>query len=136
MAKGSKKVLIENALTQLFGVGYSLRKVNKIPDGEIIPTAVRHFDNHGLQHLGFQTDTVTVNNGYCIADVIVVHTTCTACGMIYYRIEDIVYTQEFAEMQNLNQAPAWHNTVNGLPQNNTLYGHPHNMSAPPQRANW
>ena len=22
------------------------------------------------------------------------------------------------------------------PQSNTLYGHPHNMSAPPQRANW
>lgn len=107
MALGNRSVLIDNALTSIFGQGYSMRAV-KVPLDEPFPDSFRHFDVTGLSFLTKIQTSVRSDNGFCLADVLISYAVCSNCGKIYYRVEDVVVLQEYSQNRSFNEQ-GYHN---------------------------
>lgn len=97
MALGNKSVLIDNALASLFGQGYSMRNIVKVPSDEAFPDSIRHFDGSGLSFLTPTQSSVQASNNACVANVQITSAVCANCGKIYYRVEDVVVLTEFSK---------------------------------------
>lgn len=105
MSLGSKSVLVNNALTYLFGEGFSFR-AHRIPDGVVFPESVKHFDNVGVSYLPKVVEVVHVTNGFAEADVTVKFVLCNheGCGELHYRVVDLRYTVEYQPTPSGQQA--------------------------------
>lgn len=94
MSLGSRSVLVSNALTYLFGEGYSAR-CRKVPDDAHFPDSVRHHDVRGINFLPCQVQVVRATNGSAEADVTVEFAVCSTCGTALYKVIGLQYMVEY-----------------------------------------
>lgn len=85
----NKSTHISNVLVMLFGEGYSFNAV-KVPDDEVFPERVRHFDRTGFSYLNTQSGTYqSVGIDGRIVNVTVTYAVCQACRKVYYRVDNV-----------------------------------------------
>lgn len=85
----NKSTHISNVLVMLFGEGYSFNAV-KVPDDEVFPERIRHFDRTGFSYLNTQSGTYqSVGIDGRIVNVTVTYAVCQACRKVYYRVDNI-----------------------------------------------
>ena len=85
----NKSTHISNVLVMLFGEGYSFNAV-KVPDDEVFPERIRHFDRTGFSYLNTQNGTYqSVGIDGRVVNVTVTYAVCQACRKVYYRVDNV-----------------------------------------------
>ena len=85
----NKNTHISNVLVMLFGEGYSFNAV-KVPEDEVFPERIRHFDRTGFSYLNTQSGTYqSVGIDGRVVNVTVTYAVCQACRKVYYRVDGI-----------------------------------------------
>ena len=85
----NKSTHISNVLVMLFGEGYSFNAV-KVPEDEVFPERIRHFDRTGFSYLNTQSGTYqSVGIDGRVVNVTVTYAVCQACRKVYYRVDNV-----------------------------------------------
>lgn len=94
MSLGSKSDLINNALVQVLGEGFTSH-CTTIPKGVPLPDTIRHYDATGVVLPRREDLVVPVSNGYCEATVGISVYRCNSCGNTKYRVTAMQYLLEY-----------------------------------------